>query len=305
MNNKILICGGTGLVGSNIVKNFKQNNQQFVLLTTQKKICDGISTFYWNPDKNEIDTNVFKGVSKIINLSGQGIFEQKFTKERKKELLESRTKSLDLLYKSVSEILNYKPQIISASAIGIYPNTFKEILTEKSESENTYISNLVKVWEEKALQFETIGCCVCILRIGIVLSTKGGFLKQLIAPINLFVGAILGSGKQMVSWIHINDLGNLFVQCTNQNITGTYNAVSGQFNSLSDVTKTTAKLLNRWIILPNIPIFALNIIFGKERAKLILSDQKVSADKIKKNLSFVHQFEDLEAALTDLIKNGN
>lgn len=304
MNNKILICGGTGLVGSNIIKNFKQNNQQFVLLTTQKKICDGITYFYWNPNKNEIDMNVFNGVSKIINLSGQGIFDKKFTDERKKELLESRTKSLDLLYKSVSKILDYKPNIISASAVGIYPNVSDKILTENAEKENTFISNLVQEWEQKALQFESIGCTVCILRIGIVLSTKGGFLNQLMAPIKFFAGAILGSGKQMVSWIHINDLGNLFVQCANQNISGTYNAVSGQYNSLSEVTKTTAKVLNRFIILPNVPVFALNLIFGKERAKLILSDQKVSAEKIKNNIGFVHQFNDLENATTDLIKNG-
>ncbi len=299
MNSKILVCGGTGLVGTNLIKKLKQKNHQIVLLSTQKDKANQNDIFYWNPSENIIDTKAFEGVDVIINLSGQGIFEQSFSEKRKKELLLSRTEPLNLLRKTIIDN-NFKVKtLISASAIGYYPNFCATLLNESSTKENTFISNLVQDWEKAALDFKDISN-VLIFRIGIVLSEKGGFLKQLMTPIKLMLGAVPGSGKQMVSWIHIDDLCDMMIHGLEHQLNGIYNAVSPEPKTLNEITKKTAQLMGRAIILPNIPNFALNIIFGKERAQLILSDQQVSSEKIE-STNFSFSFKNIDSALKNLI----
>jgi uncharacterized protein len=298
-NSKILICGGTGLVGSNLIQKLKQKNIEFVLLSTQKIKCYQKDIFYWNPSENIIDENAFRGVSIIINLCGQGIFDKAFNSNRKQELIDSRVQPLDILLKIIQKNNLNITQLISASAIGFYPNICSNKLDENSTREDTYISNLVNDWEKAALAFESIQTKVCLFRIGIVLSNKGGFIKKLAEPIQYYLGAVPGNGQQIISWIHIDDLTEMMIFAIENHLYGTYNAVAPMPIDITNITNLLAKKMKRKILLPNIPEFMIQLIFGKERGQLLLSSQLVSSEKIISK-GFQFKYSEIEPAINAL-----
>lgn len=297
--SKILICGGTGLIGSKLIQKLKQKNHEIVLLTTQKSKTNEKDIYYWNPNESFIDSQAFNGVNCIINFSGQGIFEKNFTDSRKKELEESRTKAILCLYDYIKTHDIKIEQFITASATGYYPNICSDKLVETSTKGTGFISDLVEKWEQSTLPFQSLNIPVTIIRIGIVLSTKGGFLKQLSTPISYYAGAIPGDGKQTISWIHIDDLCEMFIWTMEQKLSGTFNGTAPNPESITSITKGVAKLLNRPLLAPNIPVFMLKLIFGKERHLLLLSSQKVSSEKIVAT-GFQFQFPQLMTALKNL-----
>jgi uncharacterized protein len=296
---KILICGGTGLVGSNLVQKLKQNKIEVVLLSTQKSKCNNQDVFYWNPDQNLIDEKALTDLDAIVNLSGQGIFDKPFTEKRKQELLDSRVKPLELLFTTIQKMNITIPLMISASAIGYYPNICSTQLDENSTGVETFISTLVDKWEKAALEFEKIGTKVCVFRIGIVLSSKGGFVQKLAQPIQYYLGAIPGSGQQIISWIHIDDLANMMIWAMNHSLTGTYNAVAPNPESIDKITQLIAEKMNRKILLPNIPELMISLIFGKERGQLLLSSQMVSSNKIQ-STGFNFNYSNIEKAIENI-----
>ncbi|MDP2176564.1 MAG: TIGR01777 family oxidoreductase [Bacteroidota bacterium] len=296
---KILICGGTGLIGSNLVQKLKQKNFEVVLLSTQQSKCNNQDVFYWNPDQDKIDEKALIDVDVIVNLSGQGIFDKPFTEKRKQELIDSRVKPLAILLKTIQKNKLQLPQLISASAIGYYPNICSNKLDENSTKEDAFISNLVNEWEKSALEFEKINTKVCVFRFGIVLSNKGGFIKKLAQPIKFFIGAIPGNGKQIISWIHIDDLTNMIVWAIDKQLNGTYNAVTPNPTDITRITKLLASQMNRNILLPNIPEFMISLIFGKERGQLLLSSQIVSSNKIQ-STGFNFNYSNIEKAIENI-----
>lgn len=297
--SKILICGGTGLIGSKLIQKLKQKNHEIVLLTTQKSKTNSKDIYYWDPSESYIDSNAFNNVDVIINFSGQGIFDKNFTDSRKIELEESRTKAISCLFDHIKTHNINIQQFITASATGYYPNICSDKLNETSTKGTGFISDLVEKWEQSTAPFQTLNTPVTIIRIGIVLSTKGGFLKQLSTPISYFAGAIPGNGKQSISWIHIDDLCDLFIWTMEQKLSGTFNGTAPNPESITSITKGVAKLLNRPLLAPNIPVFMLKLIFGKERHLLLLSSQNVSSEKIVAT-GFQFKFPYLDNALQNL-----
>lgn len=297
--SKILICGGTGLIGSKLIQKLKQKKYEIVLLTTQKNKTNGRDIYYWNPNESFIDIKAFSGVKTIINFSGQGIFYKDFSVSRKKELEESRTKAIACLFDYIKVNQIKIDHFITASATGYYPNICSEKLSETSTKGEGFIADLVEKWEQSSEPFQTLNIPVAIIRIGIVLSTKGGFLKQLSTPISYYAGAIPGDGKQIISWIHIDDLCDMFIWTMEQKLTGVYNATAPKPESITSITKGVAKFLNRPLFAPNIPVFILKLIFGKERHLLLLSSQNISSEKIVAT-GFQFQFPDLNKALHNL-----
>lgn len=299
MISKILVAGGTGLVGSNLLNLLKQKKYDVIILTTQSAKANGKDILYWNPEKNELPFNQLLDIDYCINLCGKGIFDENFTPKRKKELLESRVKPIQCLMDFFSKQTSFKG-FISATAIGIYPNICLTLLDENSTKGSGFVSDLVQEWESTINKYQSPNFNTCILRLGIVFSDKGGFLSKLSKPIRLFMGAIPGSGKQYVSWIHIDDLSNMFVHAIENQLTGTYNAVAPQPNTLENISKQIAKRLNRPSILPHIPVFVLKLLFGSERHELLLSDQQVKADKIQ-STGFTFSYQTSEQAIKQLL----
>lgn len=299
---KVLITGATGLVGKEIVKLcHKQGIAVNYLTTSRSKIetKDHYKGFYWNPRKNEIDKTCFEGVTTIINLVGASI-SKRWTDTYKQEVLESRTQTAALLKKAIHENDFSIKQIVSASAIGFYPSSLTNYYQEEYQTvSKTFLGKVVKKWEDAVDDFKSLGIDVVKIRIGLVLSDKGGALTEIIKPVRLGAGAAFGSGEQWQSWIHVKDLAQLFLFAVNNNLTGIYNGVAPNPVSNSELTKCAAKVLNRPLFLPNIPKFIMKIALG-EMHILLFESQRVSSQKIEQE-GFDFKYANLEPALQDLL----
>ncbi|MDT0557288.1 TIGR01777 family oxidoreductase [Ichthyenterobacterium sp. W332] len=299
---KVLITGATGLVGSEIVNVCHVKGIDVHYLTTSKhKISNkpNYKGFYWNPSVYEIDIACFEGVDAVVNLAGASI-SKRWTKSYKQEVLDSRLQSLELLYDSVSKNGIKIKQFISASAIGIYPDSDINYYEEDyKEYSFTFLGKVVTHWEKAVDAFKELNFNVAKIRIGLVLSAKGGALTEIIKPMKFGLGAAFGDGKQWQSWIHVKDLAELFVHCIEQNLSGIYNGVAPNPVSNNELTKAAAKALGKPLFLPNIPKAIMALTLG-EMHILLFESQRVSAQKIE-STGFDFQFPNLQLALEDIL----
>ncbi len=299
MSKKILITGASGLIGSRLTDLLLQKGYQVSHLGRNKK-SGSVPSFVWDVNQGKIDSQALVGVDTIIHLAGAGVADKRWTISRKKEILESRTKSSLLLSNTLANANHTVKAVVSASAIGYYGFGFdEEIFTEASNPGIDYLAQVTKQWEESVDQISSLNLRVVKLRIGIVLSDQGGALVEMARPIRLGVGAALGTGKQYLSWIHIEDLCAMFAKAIEDDtMKGAYNAVSGEWITNIEMTKLMAKILKRPLLLPNVPAFVMKILIG-EMAVIVVNGSKVSADKIKKT-GFVFRYTNLEEALESL-----
>jgi uncharacterized protein len=302
MAQTLLITGATGLVGKALVKQCLAQGDTVHYLTTRKsKIATqkNYKGFYWNPQDNAIDLACFEGVEVIFNLAGSSIA-QRWSKVAKTSILSSRTEALALLHSSIETHKFPITQIISASAIGIYPDSKTRYYDEKFQgTDASFLRSVVKSWEGSLKPFQTLGVKTTALRIGIVLDMHEGALPKIMAPIKHYLGAALGVGDQWQSWIHINDLVRLFMFVLESKLEGVYNAVAPNPVQQIELTKLIAKQLQRPLVLPNVPEFALRLMLGEMRA-IALESQRVCASKIQ-DAGFKFDFLELEPALEDLM----
>ena len=276
---KYLITGGSGLIGNELTKLLLEKNEEVFWLTSSQKNKTGVKSFSWNINKNQLDENCFQDIDVIIHLAGAGIADKKWTVDRKKELIDSRIKSTQLLFESLKLIQNKPKSIICASAIGIYKNHNDHLLSEESEIGTDFLADLTNQWENEVNKFETLGIRVVKIRTGIVLSKDGGYLKSVAAPAKYGLATALGNGKMITSWIHISDIAHLFLYASkNEKMQGVYNAVAPNPVTNYEITKQIAKALNRPFFLPNIPAFILKLIFG-EMASVIFMSQNIFSQK--------------------------
>ena len=300
---RVLITGATGLVGSELVSILHQNAVDVHYLSTSKdkiKSENNFKGFYWDPHKGIMDESAFIGVDAIVHLAGASI-DGRWTDSYKQEIIESRIFSANLLFNTLKNNPNQVRQFVSASAIGIYPDSLTKIYTEDSREKATdFLGNVVEKWEAGVDRFDRIGIKVCKLRTGLVLSDSGGALPQMAKPIKLGIGAAFGSGKQIQSWIHVRDLAQMYFYALQHQLEGVYNAVAPNPVSNEVLTKSIAKTLSKPIILPNIPKFAMNLLLG-EMHQLLFSGQFVSSKKISA-AGFNFQFPELDQALKDLLQ---
>ncbi|NBC58598.1 MAG: TIGR01777 family protein [Bacteroidetes bacterium] len=298
---KVLITGATGLVGKALTAKLLERGDEVNYLTTSKSKVENqkdFNGFVWNPKREEIDKACFDGVECIINLAGASVAER-WTSEHKKAILNSRIDSLNLLYKSLSEINHEVNHLVSASAIGVYPSSLTKLYEEaETDLSHDFLGHVVQEWEKASSQFENLNINVAQLRIGVVLSADGGALEQMAKPIKNYVGATLGSGQQWQSWIHIKDLASMFCHVMDEDLTGVYNAVAPNPVNNKKLTKAIAKQLNKPLLLPPVPKFALKLLLG-EMAQIVLGSQLVSADKIQQE-GFVFEYVHVEQALEDI-----
>ena len=279
---KVLITGATGLVGSEIVNLCKQNNIPINYLTTNKnKIVSqaNFNGFYWNPERNEIDADCFNGVTVIINLAGSSI-SKRWTRSNKKKILDSRVKVLHTLSEAIPKKHCIKT-IVSASAIGIYPDSLSKYYREDvGEVDDSFLGKVVSIGEKEVDVFEKFNIKIAKIRIGLVMSGKGGALPEMAKPVKYYLGAVMGSGNQWQSWIHLQDLGRLFLHVISKDLTGVYNAVAPNPVTNAKLTKEIARVLDRPLFLPNIPRSVMRLVLG-EMSYLLFSSQRVSSKKIE------------------------
>lgn len=300
---RVLITGATGLIGTEIVKLCHDKNIAVNYLTTSSSKLtkdENYKGFLWNPSKNEIDTDCIKDVDVIINLVGATI-SKRWTDTYKKEIILSRTQSTQLLFNTLQNNLHHIKQIISASAIGVYPDSLTNYYTEDETTiSHSFLGQVVEKWEHAVDAFKEIGVEVTKVRIGLVLFKKGGALPQMAKPFKFGLGAALGSGKQWQSWIHITDLARLFLHVLEEELTGVYNAVAPNPETNQTLSKQIAKTLNMPFFLPNVPRFVLKLVLG-EMHILLFESQRVSSKKVE-DTGFDFKYYNLKNALEAELK---
>lgn len=285
-----MIAGGTGLIGKALEKKLLEIGYSVRVLTRNPTANNH---YFWNPSLNEIDESSLSEVNVVINLSGAGIADKRWNKERKDVLASSRIGTNEFLASKISK-MPLLEQFISSSGINCYPleNTSK-IYTERDDFGTDYLSQLVKRWEESADLFLS-KCPVAKIRTAVVLSPNGGALSKMLPAIKMGIGSPLGSGNQAMAWIHIDDLVDLFVFAIENQLTGAFNAVTA-CTSNKNFMKALAKQYKKPFWFPNVPSFVLKLIFG-EMSTVLLDGVHVSHQKIT-DLGFQFQLKDLEKAL--------
>lgn len=295
MKKKVLISGGSGLLGTKITEKLLEIGCEVLHLSSRKNYTHkNVKCFYWNVEEEYIDEKAFEGIHVIIHLAGAGIAEKKWTKSRKKIILESRVNSAKLLLKYAKFHAHDLQQFIGASAIGFYGES-DVTLKEDAPNGDSFLAEVCQQWEE-SYDLEDKFVTKTIFRIGLVLAKEGGALKEMIKTLPFFVG-VLGSGQQIYSWIHIDDLAAMFVHAIEKkDLLGIYNAVAPHPCTQKVMAKSLAKLYKS-ISLPT-PVFALKLVLG-EMSSLVLESQHCSADKILAS-GFQFNFPRLENALVKL-----
>jgi len=299
---KVLITGATGLIGRELVKQCKIEGISVHYFTTRKGKIESrpnYKGFYWNPKAGEIDSNAFEGITAIIHLAGATVA-KRWTRNYKKEILQSRIQSARLLFDTLKKMDHSVSHFISASGINIYPNSETKLYTEESaEIATTFLATVVNSWENAADQFSELGMDVAKVRTGMVLAKEDGVLPKLTKIIKFRLGAPVGNGEQWQSWIHIEDVAGIYLFILKNELEGIYNAVAPGPVTNQKLTKHLAARLEAPLWLPNIPGFLIKLVLG-EMAVLALEGQLVSSKKLEEN-GYVFRFSNLEAATSDLL----
>jgi len=297
---KVLISGGSGLIGKALTELLINKGHSVVHLGRKENLSNDNKCYRWDLNKKYIDERAFENVDVIVNLAGAGIADKRWTIERKKEILESRVISSKLLISEANKRLGQIKVFVGGSAIGFYGAvTTDKIYTENDLNGNDYMSDVCIKWENEYHQLNT-NIRKVIIRTGVVLSKEAGALPKLITPIKFGIGAAVGSGKQFVPWIHINDIVSLFHETIcNEHVNGIYNGVAPNTISNNELNKAIAKQLNKPYFMPNVPVAMLKLLIG-EMAIMVTEGSVISAEKTS-SIPFNFQFPKIEEALMDLL----
>lgn len=298
MGKHILITGGTGLVGKHLTDLLLGKGYSVSHLSRKKAATTPIKTFLWDVDKGTIDQNCLNNVDIIIHLAGAGIADGRWTEERKKIILDSRTKSIQLIYSLLKKNPHQVKKVISASATGYYSDREDELLTEKSSSTVDFLGKCCTYWEQAVDEGKKLGLEILKFRTGVVLTDDSGALKSLALPIKFGFGTVLGSGRQWIPWIHLQDVIDMYLFGIENPITGVYNMVAPNPVTNQKLTIATAIQLNRPLWLPKVPAFVLKLALG-DMSMVVLGSTKVSAEKILAT-GFQFKFPTIKEALQQI-----
>jgi len=306
----VLITGGTGMIGKRLTELLINKGYQVIILTRgQSSVISNLSSVsyaQWNIKKQTIDVDTIQKADHIIHLAGAGVADKRWTTKRKKEIVDSRVQSSKLIVKAVTEIPNTIKTVVSTSAIGWYGADTKDSLQngfdEDANADTEFLGTTCKLWEESISAVESVNKRLVKLRVGIVLSNAGGALAEFRKPMQMGIAAILGNGKQIISWVHVDDLCNMFIYAIeHEEMNGVFNAVAPNPVSNKTLTLTLAKIMKGNFFIPfYVPAFLLKIILG-EMSVEVLKSATVNANKIKK-AGYVFLYPTIETALKQLFK---
>lgn len=296
----ILITGGTGLIGKIVTQKLRAQNHTVRILTRRK--TTNPHEFYWNIDEKFIDEKALENIDSIIHLTGSSI-SKKWTKSYKKELYSSRIDSAKLLLKYCKNLDVNLQSFISSSGINYYGTFTRDnlILDEKPGIvQNDFLADLCAEWEKVAFDFSSIANRVVCLRTAMVLAKNDGAFPKLKKTVDFNLGSAVGTGKQWMNWIHVEDLVDMYIfALENTEIKGVYNAVSDEIPTNEEFMKTMSTVLNKAFLPINVPSFVMKLLFG-EMSSIILEGTKASNEKIKSQ-GFDFQYKHLESALKSLV----
>ena len=292
----VLITGGTGLIGQALRQALVAEGHRVSILSRSG------GDFTWDVRKGYFQPEALVGVDAVVHLAGAGIAEKRWTAARKKELIGSRVDSSALLIHALKTVPNQVRVVVSASAIGNYGADSGELNCEETSLAGAdFLAECTQAWEASVAGVEALGIRLVKFRIGLVLSAKGGIFPVLCRPIRYLVGAVLGSGKQWQSWIHVNDLVVMFLLgLRDESLKGVFNAVSPGAIRHREMTQKIARAMHSPLLMPPVPGFLLRLALG-EMACLVLGGNLVSAEKIQKEGKFTFTYTRLEDALKELL----
>ena len=295
---KILIGGSHGLVGTALIKSLEAANHEVFRLVRHAPTSK--TEVEWSPDRYSIALARIEGFEAVVNLAGESIAEGRWTDEKKQRIRESRIKGTKLLGDALANLAIPPQTFICASAIGYYGNRGDEVLTETSAKGTDFLSDVCAEWEQATALANEKGIRVVNARFGVILDTNGGALKKMLPPFRMGVGGKIGSGKQWMSWIALDDVvGALNFALTNGSLRGPVNFVAPNPVTNAEFTKTLGKVLSRPTLFP-IPAFAVKLLFGEMGEALLLGGQRVGPERLKSG-GYRFQYEELSGALHHLL----
>lgn len=302
---KIIITGATGLIGQQLTIKLTDMGYKITIFTrnpdnAQKKLPNVHKVVKWEYDYVDEWLDELESVDAVIHLAGANLSTKRWNKEYKKFLYDSRIISTKKLIEAIKTVERKPKVFITASAIGYYGNRSDEILTEESEAGKDFLANLCNDWEKEAKNVEQFGVRSVQIRTGLALSRNEGALKQMLPAFKYFIGGPLGNGKQWYSWLHIEDIVNVYVKALESEIlSGPINAVSPNPVTMKKFAKILGDVLHRPSFF-SVPKIILLLVIGQV-AEVVTSSQRVVPEKLL-NSSFKFKFEKLEDALRDILK---
>lgn len=298
----ILITGGSGSIGRRLIPKLRENGHSVAVIGRSIHKSLDVPSFTWDLQKGTLDERALKDVTHIIHLAGAGIADKPWSPSRKQEIIESRVKPLQLL----SDVLKKRNQrieaIISSSAVGYYGAvTSEKVFTEDDAPANDFLGSTCKLWEDAVQSFKPVSDREVRVRTGIVLMKGDGALPKLATPVRFGVGAAIGSGKQWMPWIHVDDMTSIYLHAVeNKHMHGAYNAVAPENATQTKFIQRIGKSLNRPVFLPSVPKFLVSTVMG-EMAKVVTEGSRVSSQKIM-DAGFEFKHPQLQEALNDLLQ---
>lgn len=297
MQETVLITGGSGLVGSRLTQILLEKGYLVKHISRKCSSSENITCFNWDLNKGSWDNEAILNVDYIVHLAGANVAESRWSKKRKQHILESRVQSSQIVCKMVEASKGKIKGVVSSSAVGYYGlMAGTAVVNENAIPGDDFLANVCQQWESSISKCDS---SVAIIRTGVVLSKHGGALQKMMAPIKRGVGAALGSGKQLMPWIHIDDLCELFIYALEHKWDGAYNGCSPDVISNFEFTNQLAKAINKPLFLPNVPSFILKIMLG-EMAQMLLTGVNPSTDKVKR-AGFEWKYSKLEYALKHIL----
>ena len=296
---KVLITGATGLVGKRLQESLTNKGHELLLASRGEPKAENY--IQWDSDTGFVEPERLEGLDAVVHLAGESVFGLRWSDEKKKAIMESRVKGTRSVVEALSKLKNRPNVLVSASAIGFYGNRGDEELTESSAAgDNTFLSEVAKAWESEARRAEDAGIRTVLLRVGVVLSKDGGALSTMLTPFKLGVGGVVGSGKQWMSWIEVDDLVAIinFV-LENENIRGAVNACAPNPVTNEQFTKTLGDVLYRPTFLP-LPEFAVAMVLGEMGDELLLTSERVIPKRLL-DAGFEFRYPDLKPAIEHAI----
>ncbi|MFV5692253.1 TIGR01777 family oxidoreductase [Flavobacterium sp. LT1R49] len=302
MKKNILISGGSGFIGKHLTDLLIEKGFSVSILSrSDKKNTTDISYFKWDVSNQTIDEASVLNADYVIHLAGENIAEKRWTAKRKLAIVDSREKSTQLIYSVLKKNNKKLDAFISASAVGIYGAVNgEEICTEETPLAHDFLGSTCQKWENGIDFIENLHIRTVKIRTGLVLGKNDGFLKKLIPIFKYRLGSVLGSGKQYMPWIHVDDLCHVYLEAVvNEEMNGPYNAAVNDNTNNAIFSKTLARVLGYSIWLPNVPEFVLKFALG-EMSKIVLYGRRVSSEKLEK-LGFQFKYKNLEGALRNCL----
>ncbi|MCF6268274.1 MAG: TIGR01777 family oxidoreductase [Melioribacteraceae bacterium] len=299
---KILIAGGTGLIGKHLCKRLQEKGYDVAILSRARNKKGTIPTYIWDLEKKEIEKEAINRADCIINLAGANIGEKRWTDKRMQLIIDSRIKTGELIFSKIKEQNKDLKTYISASAIGYYgTKTSDKIFTETDPPSKDFLGETCRRWEQTANKFQELGIRVVKIRTGVVLTSEGGALSKMIIPVRMGIGSAIGKGNQYLPWIHIDDLCKIYIKAIEDiEMEGAYNAVAQDHKTNKEFTQILARVLKKPFWFPNLPAIIIKLMLGK-MSEILLSGSRISSDKIEA-AEYNFLFPELEIALHNLLK---